>query len=324
MNFNTAQQSWIDVLNLSEAYLDDIRNQLPHPKYADFTLNNLNYMPAENSTKFQIDSYNAIKGSEWPNCYTFDDLKNLPKHIIDECRDVHGFNFLIYNENNIDQTMWNNYSSGSWPVWELIRYKNVILNLSEYLTDKVVVDYACHAGIVSLCALHVGTKFVKASNVRPEFVKLANRMLNLSSFKNQFSTEVADIHDYDNNIKICTDVDTVLLYGIMYHIHDHCQVLDSITEANPQTIIIDSFVPNSIIDSTVPLVEWFTEDSNDVWHGWYKNKQIIPVGAPNLSWFKMYMESRQYRMVYQQKYFSLTMKFDIPDTQRSVIVFQKY
>lgn len=42
-----------------------------------------------------IASYNAIKDESWPDCVSYAELEQLPKHIIDECRDVHGFDFLI-------------------------------------------------------------------------------------------------------------------------------------------------------------------------------------------------------------------------------------
>jgi hypothetical protein len=323
IDFHTAQQKWIDRLNLTEEELDNIRKQLPHPKYADFTLNNGNYMPTEHSLDFMIASYNAIKDETWPECYTYSDLEKLPKDIINECRYVHGFDFLIYLDQDISQERWHRFNSGFWPVWELVRYKNAVLNIKEHLVDKVVLDYAAHAGIISLMSLHVGAKFVKTTNVRPEFVALANKMLGLSDFKNKFTTEVADIHDYENNQRICQSVDTVLVYGIMSHVHDHCQILDSIVSANPETIIIDDGVPNSIIEQDIPLMEWCMEPSDYPWSGWFDNRENIAVGIPNFSWYKMYMASKNYDVAYHQRYFGSGLVFTKPVRQRDIIVFKK-
>jgi 2-polyprenyl-3-methyl-5-hydroxy-6-metoxy-1,4-benzoquinol methylase len=324
-NFETAQEIWRSTLNLQKSELDQIEQQLPHPKYADFIYNSDLGKSNNLSVQWQIESYNNIKDSLWPECLTSQDLKNLPLHIIEECKNTHGLDFLIYEASEIDQTRWNQHQSGVWPVWELIRYKHIILDLKQYLQNKTVLDYAAHAGITSLIALQVGAKFITTTNVRPEYVKLADKMLSLSMFKDKYKTALADLHDYQNNTKICQGVDTVLLYGVMYHVHDHCEILDSITDAKPETIIIDNYVLNSIIDSDVPTMQWVTERTEDVWNGWVNGHDIIPVGLPNFAWFVMYMQLKNYQSVYYKKYFT-TRDVDplLPPTeQRCIMVFER-
>jgi hypothetical protein len=47
--------------------------------------------------------YKSIKDYTWPECYSFEDIKNLPDHILKECVDVfgfdkdHGINLVKYN-----------------------------------------------------------------------------------------------------------------------------------------------------------------------------------------------------------------------------------
>lgn len=323
LNFDLLQERWMSRLDLKKQDLDIIAQQLPHPKYADFILNSFNFESKPNNENFQIMSYNNIKDPSWPECFTYQDLKKLPQSIINECVNIHGFDFLIYESNNITKERWDKFESGIWPIWELIRYKHIVLDVQQYLKDKKVLDFAAHAGIISLMALHVGAKFVKTTNVRPSYVKLANKMLGLSEFENKFSTEVADIHDYKNNKKICQDIDTVLLYGIMYHVHDHCQILTSVIDARPKNIIVDTFVPNSIIDVDAPQMHWYTETTDCVWHGSMQGYNVIPVGSPNYAWFKMFMELNKYKVVHYKKYFcnSHRERQDIYN-QRIVIVFE--
>ena len=322
-DFETTQQIWMSELNLQKSELDQIKQQLPHPKYADFIYNSDSGQSNSSSVQWQIESYNKIKDSLWPECLTSQDLKNLPVHIIEECKNTHGFDFLIYEASEIDQTRWNQYQSGLWPVWELVRYKHIILDLKQYLQNKTVLDYAAHAGITSLMALQVGAKFITTTNVRPEYVKLADKMLKLSMFKDKYNTALADLHDYQNNTKICQGVDTVLLYGIMYHVHDHCQILDSITDAKPDTIIIDAYVPNSIIDSDVATMQWITERTGEVWNGWVNDHDVIAVGHPNFAWFDMYMQLKNYKSVYCKKYFNHNNQLLPPGQQRCVMVFER-
>ena len=95
-DFETAQEIWISTLNLQKSELDQIEQQLPHPKYADFIYNSDSGKSNNSSVQWQIESYNNIKDSLWPECLTSQDLKNLPLHIIEECKNTHGFDFLIY------------------------------------------------------------------------------------------------------------------------------------------------------------------------------------------------------------------------------------
>lgn len=323
-DYKNIEKIWIDELNLQNSDLEYIIERLPHPKFADFTLNSFQFKADKNGEDWQIASYNNIKDPSWPDCSTYQQLKQLPQHIIDECISVHGFDFTIYENKNISQEQWDQFQSGKWPVWELVRYKNVILDVAPYLQNKTILDFAAHAGIISLMALQIGAKFVKTSNIRQEYVELANKMLNLSVFKNKFETLKADIHDYDNNTKICAGIDTVLLYGIMYHVHDHCQILDSIIQAQPKNIIIDTFVPNSIINSGQSMMTWFTENSENVWNGWFQDRKIIAAGAPNYAWFKLYMNLKNYKSVYNSNYFSqITQDSRPPTDQRSIMVFER-
>jgi len=324
LDFAAAQQLWISKLNLDPNDLKSIEMQLPHPKYADLILNSLQFKSTRHGEKYQLDSYAKIKDQSWPDCHSYQDLLKLPPHIIEECRQVHGFDFSIYGEDHIDQERWDKFQNGLWPVWELVRYKHVILDLKKYFKEKIVLDFAAHGGIISLMALKMGAKFVHCTNVRDEYVSLAQKMLGLSEYKKQFKTFRADIHDYEHNKKICNGIDTVLLYGIMYHVHDHCQILDSITAAGPDTIIIDTLVDNSIINSDKAVVTWSTESAENVWNGWFENQQIITNGAPNFAWFKLYLSQKNYQPVHYDKYYSASVDtLSVPDAQRSIMVFER-
>jgi 2-polyprenyl-3-methyl-5-hydroxy-6-metoxy-1,4-benzoquinol methylase len=321
MNFDEWQKAFASACGFSAQDLDLIKSQIPAPKYLDFICNRVDHLPQINN--FFISSYNNIKDESWPVCHNRNDLKNLPLHIIEECKNVHKFDFLIYDQETITREQWNSFESGAYPVSELIRYDAVVLKLKKYLTNKKVIDFACHAGMISLLCLHAGAKSVTATNVRPEFVKLANEVMSLSDYSQQFNALVADIHDYENNTALCQGADTVLLYGIMYHVHDHCQIIDSILKSKPKTLIIDTWVLDNIINSDEPLMTWRLDHSDDCWQGWHDGQKLIAVGTPNTAWFKLYLENKNYCMTHEQKYFSqMTGSFDLPQHKRSVMVFE--
>jgi 2-polyprenyl-3-methyl-5-hydroxy-6-metoxy-1,4-benzoquinol methylase len=247
----------------------------------------------------------------------------LPRHIIDECRDVHDFDFFIFEKEHITHEQWKNYNGGGeYPVTELIKFKNTVLDLSEYIYDKNIVDFACHAGLTSLVCLHNGARSVVATNVREEFVNLANECMSLSEFKNQFIAITADIHDYKINTKLSANCDTVLLYGIMYHVHDHVEIIESIVKSTPRYIIFDTDLDHSTKDDPRPLISWKTENSSFALAGYYNNYKTVPIGAPNESWFDLIMTSFQYKLVRNQRYdCAAPGKFDIT-LSRSVMVYE--
>jgi len=321
MNFDEWQKAFASACGYDKKELDLIRDQLPPPKYLDFICNRFEYLPEVND--FFISSYNNIKDESWPICHDHNDLRKLPLHIIQECKDTHGFDFLIYDQETITQEQWDCFNSGTYPVSELIRYDAVVLNLKKYLTEKKVIDFACHAGMISLLCLHLGAKSVTATNVRPEFVKLANEMMSLSPHAKKFNATVADIHDYETNTALCQDADTVLLYGIMYHVHDHCQIIDSVLKSKPKTLIIDTSISNNIVNSDQPMMTWVLEQSEDCWMGWHDGQESVAVGAPNTAWFKLYLENKNYCMVHEQKYLTQGVgSFELPTHKRSVMVFE--
>lgn len=315
----TYQEEYKKYYNLSTADIEAIASQLPHPKYLDFVYNRFDYMPSINN--FSTESYNNIKADDWPDCTCLEDFKDLPQHIVDECRDVHGFDIHIRTGQDIDKDKWQNYKGGVWPISELLKYKYTVLDLKEYIAGKNLVDFACHAGLTSLACLHNGAKSAVATNVRPEFVDIANECLGLSEFSNNFTAVVADINDYDLNTQLCLGKDCVLLYGILYHVHDSFKIIESIAKANPTHIIIDTVNNKSIMDLPIPLVSYYTEDTESCWNGWYNNYNTVFVGMPNETWFHKAMKFFGYRVVKQQRYnCGIVGSFDVDKSPNKVVL----
>ena len=134
-----------------------------------------------------------------------------------------------------------------------------------------------------------------------------------------FRSLLADIHDTKTNATACTNVDTVILAGIMYHLHDHCQVLESIVSANPKHIIIDSVETDYTLKNDVASMEWLTESVVDDTSGYYRGQKEILVGIPNCKWYDLALDSYGYKKVKETKY-----NRDKPVLQTSTIhVYQK-
>ena len=321
MDYQTCQRLWAKTLGWSDSDITAIRSKLPDPKYLDFVSNCLDYAPAEND--FRLESYCRIKDPSWPICNTIDDLYQLPQWIVNECRFQHQFDFGIYRETNISLQRWKQFQSGQYPVSELLKYKTLILDIQHLLQDRYVVDFACHAGLTSLMCLHVGAKFVTATNVREPYLKLADRMLNLCPYNDRFNTLLADIHDYDKNQEICSRADVALLFGIIYHVHDHCEVLDSICSSGIPYVLIDTWIPDSIRGLDEPLMAWSKEDTDSCWNGWYQGRTSVFSGSPNVTWLTKYMVLQGYQLVQSTEYYAHGMhEFRAPTIKRDFLIYQ--
>ena len=309
--------------NLSLELENQILSRLPHPKYLDLVSNKLGDMPDINT--WHIESYKNIADPSWPECNDINDLKNLPNHIINECRDLHGCDFLIYDEDHIDAERWANFQNGRYPISELIKYKHTVLDLEEYIHGKKILDVAGHAGMTSLVCLHNGATSAVMTNVRKQYVDLANFCVSLSAHAKNFQGIVADVHNYAKNIELASSVDTVLFYGILYHVHDHFEILQSFADAKPSTIIIDSQSPDNTAIET-PFMEWSREDTKNCWNGFYKNLDHVPFGRPNEAWVEMIMDMLGYKLQKKSNFTGNSVgSFDTTDmTKRFVMVFQPH
>lgn len=321
MDYAQCQTKWMQTLGWSVEQVQQIRSQLPHPKYLDFVSTCLDYAPACND--FRLGSYNAIKDPSWPHCQTVDDLYLLPQHIIDECRYQHHFDFGIYRADHIDQSRWDQFDSGDYPISELLRYKTIVLDVQHLTRDARMVDFACHAGLTSLCHLHAGARSVTGTNVRAPFIQLAEKILDLSGHGAQFQAVHADIHDYDTNTQLCRDADIALLYGIVYHLHDHCAVLDSICSSGIEYIFIDTWIPDSIRCRQEPLISWCHDDATSCWNGWYKDRSVVYSGSPNTAWLTEYLALNDFSLVYLTEYLCHGMhEFQAPRSYRDFLIFR--
>ena len=284
---------------LQDSVISDILAKLPEPKYHEF-LHSAGLK--KDIDPILIESYNNIRADSWPKCLSVDDFYKLPKHILEECRTVHKLYPLMWEDGKINIENWKNYQGGAYSIQDLIRFQTTILDNIEYITDKKVIDFASHAGEFSLLSLHSGASSVVATNVRQEYLDIASECMELAGYKDKFKALFADLHDYELNTKLCKNVDTVLLFGILYHLHDHMLVLDSIARATPKTIIIETAEDSDIIDNPNPLVYWSEEFTSTWRNAWQEGKEKVFVGVPNKAWIDAAMDSLDYVPVSYKRY----------------------
>jgi len=225
--------------------------------------------------------YNNIKGNEWPVSCEISEFDILPTAIRDEC----------INTFNVNPTNWSpNYRDREYHESLLHHGTEIITNNIEFIDNKRIVDFASNMGELSILSLYNGCKHVIATDIRQENLDVLNASVNkFTNFQN-ITTLVSDLHDYNNNTKLAEQADTVLLCGVMYHVHDHYAILESIALGAPECIIIETenIVDPTFINSNNADIRWVTEYNvtSNTLSGWYRNKKEILVGFPNSAWFE--------------------------------------
>lgn len=210
---------------------------------------------------------------------------------------------------------------------DVIRYRTIILDNLEHIVNKRIVDFSALTGHLSFICLHNKASSVVATEIRSMLVDIIRLAAEYKKYtQNQFKVIQSDIHDYAANKEICTGADTVLLCGIMYHIHDHVAVLDSITSADPQCIIIETLNDTNISYINRPLISWKSESTSSLFTAASDTKSSVLVGFPNPSWFDLVMGSLGYSKRKQRDYV-YSMEYDVAVSERiqnrTVIVYSK-
>lgn len=275
---------------------DEIYNNLPSKEYFRFVSNardllnkSTHTQRIEASIKSSIDqwvnSYNLIRGKDWPDCDNFDEFAQLPDYIQTECTEIHNFNPIIWANNIKENTHLETHDT--MPTnFDIRRIKQVVVDNLEFIKNKHIVDLSCGYGYIAATCLHHRCASITATDIRQSNIDIVNQSITKFGLTN-ITTKIADIHNYDYNTELCIGVDTVLLCGIMYHVHDHYAILESIAKAGPECIIIETDENVNIEDIPMPLIHFESESTIHAVNGWEQDKDTVLVGYPNTTWFDL-------------------------------------
>ena len=240
------------------------------------------------------EDYNIIKAEGWPVCKTYKDFDVLPEEIKKECVEVHKFSPDIYYKAIVDEfnAKFNFKSSAELPGYK----ESFLASHPEMLKNKKIIDLACNFGYWSLFCCNNQSLDVVGVDVRDENIKVAKSIQRDHNINNvKFLKE--DIHNYRRIEELCYDRDTVLLLGIMYHVHDHLEILKAVCQMNVSHVVIETGEHSDIIDMNEPMIWWKDEIAIDILAGFYKGNEIIQVGYPNSAWFDSAMTSLNFKRV---------------------------
>ena len=240
-----------------------------------------------------VEKYNVIKADSWPDCHRYEDFDNLDIIFQQECITLHNFSPDIWMQSIIDEAEFvcDITKNSDHTNYHLLRH-------IELIEGKKVIDFASHTGGNSFFCYNHGSSYVQGVEIREECVEIARSIQQESSIPDsKMNFLVGDIHNYELVKQLCLDKDTVLLCGIMYHIHDHVDILTAICQPSVKHVVIETAEASAIMKSAEPMIWWKYEHTSNILAGHYENKDIIPIGYPNLSWFNLIMKKLGFEIV---------------------------
>jgi len=215
---------------------------------------------------------------------------------------------------------WNPWDEWTYPDRDLVRFEHMIGKQLQYIKNKRVLDIACHLGYTSLFCLHNGASYVTGTNIRDFELSIAREITGLAGYSN-CDFVFSDIYNQSEFANQCNDHDTVLLSGILYHLNNHYEVLQTVAKSRAQTLILEVDLSNAIDLGMNAIINWSSEPTAESTNGYEKNKSSTFIGVPNQRWIEWALQSLDFKITYNQ-----IMEFSKTDgiwARRCVIVAQK-
>ena len=215
---------------------------------------------------------------------------------------------------------WTPWDEWTYPDRDLMRFDHIIGKQIQYIKNKRVLDVACHLGYTSLFCLHNDASYVTGTNVRDFELDIAREITSLAGYSN-CNFVWSDIYNLSEFANQCDNHDTVLLCGILYHLNNHYEVLQTVANSRAQTLILETDLSNAIDVGMQPIVHWKDELVTESTNGYEKNKNKTFVGIPNQRWIECALRRVGFTITYNQ-----IIEFSMPNgiwARRCIVVAQK-
>jgi len=185
---------------------------------------------------------------------------------------------------------WQPWDEWDYPERDIKRFTSIIKDNQIFIKNKKVLDIGCHLGYISLFCLHNGAEHTTGTNVRNSELEIANEICHNAGYSNcQFLHQ--NLYDLEELKKLCNTVDTIILAGVLYHVHNHYELIECLSTSSAKNIIIETKMPPLPFENlNYPCIYWRYEDSSDSTSGWDDNKKQLYIGYPNIQWIQNALE----------------------------------
>lgn len=192
---------------------------------------------------------------------------------------------------------WTPWDEWTYPDRDLLRFDHIIGKQLQHIKNKKVLDVACHLGYISLFCLHNNASYVTGTNVRDFELSIAREVTEVAGYSN-CNFVYSDIYNLTEFASHCDNHDTVLLCGILYHVNNHYEILQTVAKSRAQTLIIETELSDTIDIGRNAIINWTRETTVDSTNGYEKNKNITFIGSPNQKWIEQALHSLGFSITY--------------------------
>lgn len=215
----------------------------------------------------------------------------------------------------VEYANWQPWDQWDYPEKDLDRFGRIITDNLKYIKNQKVLDVACHLGYLSLFCLYNGSTYVTGTNVRPTELGIADEICRLAGYSN-VNFENVNLYNQNRMKELYNSHDTILLAGIVYHINNHYQLIEDISNSTAKNIIIEG----EIYPSTDPVVHWIKEETAPSTRSYSDTKPQTLVGVPSLPFLITILEYFNWHIDQVSTFDFDTETSSVRTYQRSVIV----
>lgn len=191
-----------------------------------------------------------------------------------------------------DSVVWEEglFSEYKMPYGHAIRIQSQLLNNIELIKNKKILDLGCNRGEYLYPCLELGCESIVGAQPMNDYNEIINQGLYHLKYQDKAKVVWGDVYDLEGIRELIKDKDTVLLLGLMYHINNHYQLLETITRSDVTGLVIDISIFLYQLENwnnKLPLMVWNSESQDSATTGWELNgvnSNKTLVGWPNAAW----------------------------------------
>ena len=187
---------------------------------------------------------------------------------------------------------WNDriFTGHNVPYGHAIRIQTQLIDNVELIKNRRIVDLGTNRGQFLYPCVELGCQSIIGVQPLNDYNTAINEALHGLGYNDRACAEWGDAYDLHGLTKILNNQDTLLMLGVFYHLNNHYQLLETVTQTKITGLVIDISVIQDNLNhytSKEPIIKWKVEQQNVDESGWELNgvnKNWTWVGHPNASW----------------------------------------
>jgi SAM-dependent methyltransferase len=187
------------------------------------------------------------------------------------------YSWAKHSNPELTYDQWSPWDEWDYSAADRDRFSRIILNNLDLVTNKQVFDIGCLLGTLSLIMLHNSAQHVTAIDIREHNLSIAQEVCSLAGFNN-IDFYHCDLYDTARLLELAGHCETILFSGVFYHINNHYQIIEQLTQTRAQNIILETVIN----DSDQSTVVWSHEESEDHRAGANNSLKKVMIGFPSV------------------------------------------